>query len=139
MTSNVSDFRSESAQKDPPKEVFVFGTDLAGRHTSGDALVALREYGAQYGRAVGLQGRSYAIPVRNEEGMPLPLPVIGRYVEAFLRFATIYRQTTFLVTRVGCGRGAYRDEDIAPLFANAPPNCRLPRSWLRYLAERKRE
>lgn len=138
MTSDVSESRHESTQKDPPKEVFVFGTDLAGRHTSGDALVALREHGAQYGRAVGLQGRSYAIPVRTEEGMLLPLPVIGRYVEAFLRFATIYRQTTFLVTRVGCGKGGYRDEDIAPLFANAPANCRLPRSWQRYLAERKR-
>jgi hypothetical protein len=138
MTSDALESRHESTQKDPPKEVFVFGTDLAGRHTSGDALVALREHGAQYGRAVGLQGRSYAIPVRNEEGMLLPLPVIARYIDAFLRFATIYRQTTFLVTRVGCGRGAYRDQEIAPLFANAPPNCRLPRSWQRYLAERKR-
>lgn len=122
---------------DQPSEVFVFGSDLGGRHSDGDALVALRKHGAVYGRAVGLQGRSYAIPVRNEQGAPLPVLVIARYVEAFLRFAAIYRQTTFHVTRVGCGRGSHPDEQIAPLFAGAPANCRLPKGWERYLKEKK--
>lgn len=115
----------------------MFGSDLSGRHSGGDALTALREHGAVYGRAVGLQGSSYAIPIRNEQGGVLPVPVIARYVEAFLRFAAIYRQTIFHVTRLACGRGAYRDEQIAPLFAGAPPNCRLPKGWQRYLGERK--
>jgi hypothetical protein len=100
----------------------VFGSDLGGRHDSGDAPTALREHGAVYGRAVGLQGRSYAVPVLNEQGGVPPLPVIARDVQAFLRFAAIYRQTIFHVTRIGCGRGGYRDEQIASLFAGAPPN-----------------
>jgi hypothetical protein len=97
----------------------------------------LREHGAVYGRAVGLQGRSYAVPVLNEQGGVPPLPVIARDVQAFLRFAAIYRQTIFHVTRIGCGRGGYRDEQIASLFAGAPPNLRVPKRWARYLGERK--
>jgi hypothetical protein len=114
-------------------DVFVFGADLAGRHREGDALKALRRHGAVYGRGVGLQGRSYAVPVRDEHDRLLPLPVIARYVQAFLRFAAIHAHATFHVSRVGCGRDAYRDEQIAPLFAGAPGNCRLPRGWERYL------
>jgi hypothetical protein len=37
------------------------------------------------------------------------------------------------VSRIGCGRDAYRDEQIAPLFTGAPPNCRMPGGWKRYL------
>lgn len=121
---------------DPVKGVFVFGSDLAGRHAEGDALIALRDHGAVYGRAVGLQGRSYAIPVRDEHGKPLPVAVLARYVDAFLRFAQIHREMVFHVTRIGCGRGAYRDDEIAPLFAGAPTNCRLPPAWRRILERR---
>ncbi|MEW5790270.1 MAG: hypothetical protein ACOY4L_06960 [Pseudomonadota bacterium] len=133
MSIQTDNSPAGSLTSDPPREVFVFGSDLAGRHSSGDALTALRDYGAIYGRAVGLQGRSYAIPVRDEDGKLLPIPVIARYVQAFLRFAATYRQITFLVTRIGTGRGAYCDEEIAPLFAGAPSNCRLPKPWQRFL------
>ncbi len=124
----------DDALTDPAvRDVFVFGSDLAGRHRSGDALQALRHYGAQYGRGLGLQGQSYAIPVRDEQDRLLPIPVIARYVQAFLRFATNYPTVVFRVTRVGCGRDAYRDEQIAPLFAGAPQNCRLPKGWERFV------
>lgn len=116
------------------RDVFVFGSDLAGRHNWGDALTALREHGAVYGRAVGLQGKSYGIPIQDEQGKLLPLPVIAQYIEAFLRFAATHRELRFSVTRLACGRNKYRDEQIAPLFANAPQNCQLPKSWHRHLA-----
>ncbi len=118
-------------------EVFVFGSDLAGRHNTGAALAALRDHGAVYGRAVGLQGRSYAIPVRDERGALLPLSVIARYAQAFLRFATTHRELRFRVTRIGCGPGAYADDEIAPLFAQAPAHCHLPPEWRRYLDKGK--
>jgi hypothetical protein len=121
---------------DPLRDVFVFGSDLAGRHTSGDALVALRRHGAVYGRGMGQQGRSYAIPVRDEQGRLMPVAVIARYVDAFLRFAAIHREMTFHVSRIGCARDAYRDDEIAPLFTAAPPNCRLPKGWERFMQRR---
>lgn len=126
---------SEEEQLADPliRDVFVFGADLAGRHREGDALAALRHHGAVYGRGVGLQGRSYAIPVRDEQDRLLPIAVIARYVQAFLRFAATNATATFHVSRIGCGRDGYRDEQIAPLFAGASPNCRLPKGWERYL------
>jgi hypothetical protein len=37
--------------------------------------------------------------------------------------------------RIACGRDAYRDEEIAPLFAGAPTDCRLPRARQRFLPQ----
>lgn len=125
------DDRRTDAPGAPARDIFVFGSDLAGRHTEGDALTALRKHGAVYGHAVGIQGRSYAIPVRDETGRLLPVTMIGRYVQAFLRFAATHRDMRFYVTRIGCGREAYHDDQIAPLFAQAPANCRLPPRWRR--------
>jgi len=113
--------------------IFVFGSDLGGRHVADDALRALREYGAAYGRAVGLHGQSYAIPVRDEQGRSLPVPVVSRYVQAFLRFAATHKDLRFHVSRLGCGPKDPRDDELAPLFARAPSNCHLPRAWTRYL------
>ena len=47
--------------------IFVFGSNLAGRHGAGAALCALREHGAIYGQGVGLQGNSYAIPTKDSK------------------------------------------------------------------------
>ncbi len=125
-------FSVEVDPEDPVQAIFVFGSNLSGQHTAGDALIALRRHGAIYGRSVGLQGNSYAIPVRDENNKLLPVPIIGRYVQAFLRFAAIHRELTFDITPIACRSEEYRDDQIAPLFAQATPNCRLPRKWKRY-------
>lgn len=126
---NAMVYKPGSREWQTTNSVYVFNSDLAGRHTRGTALIALREHGAVYGVAVGLRGRSYAIPVRDEQGDPLPLTVITRYVQAFLRFASNHRDLTFYVTRIGCESGVYSEREMAPLFAQAPPNCHLPRRW----------
>lgn len=133
--SMASKSASTSAE-DPLKDVFVFGSDLAGHHTGGEALTALRRHGAAYGRGVGLEGRSNALPVMDEQGKRLPAAIIARYVSAFLRFASIHRELTFHVSRVGCERGGYRDDEIAPLFKAVPPNCHLPKGWTRLIERR---
>jgi hypothetical protein len=46
-------------------EIFVFGSNLAGRHGKGSALEALKKHGAIYGQGVGPQGASYAIPTKD--------------------------------------------------------------------------
>ena len=78
----------------------------------------------------GLQGRRYAIPTMNSS-----LEDIAREVEAFIRFADIHPEKTFLVTRIGCGAAGYTDEQIAPLFASASslPNVYLPASFWKVL------
>jgi hypothetical protein len=109
--------------------IFVFGSNLAGRHGKGAALFARQNYGAIYGQGVGFQGRSYAIPTKDEKLKTLPLEDIQNYVYGFLAFAIMFKQFTFNVTRIGCGLAGYTDKDIAPMFKHAPLNCILPTGW----------
>ena len=111
------------------KPIFVFGSNLAGWHGKGAALCALKEHGAIYGRGKGLQGNSYAIPTKDANLNSLPLITIKRYVEEFLLFADCHPEFMFNVTRIGCGLAGYKDEDIAPMFEDAPYNCILPEGW----------
>ncbi len=112
-------------------EVFVFGSNEAGRHGKGAALYARQNHGAIYGQGVGLQGRSYGIPTKDRNIRTLPLDKIELYVDEFLEFAACNPQMTFNVTRVGCGLAGYTDAQIAPLFRAAKnlPNVKLPASW----------
>ena len=45
--------------------IFVFGSNLAGRHGAGAAKIALEKHGAIYGQGVGLQGADIA-PMFNQ-------------------------------------------------------------------------
>jgi len=114
------------------KKIFVFGSNLAGRHTKGTALRAYKEYGAAYGQGHGLHGNSYAIPFRDEDFKALPLNKIQRYVDQFIRFAKLNPDMQFEVTRIGCEAIGYDDKDIAPMFKDAPKNCQLPVGWRTY-------
>lgn len=109
--------------------VFVFGSNLAGRHGKGAALYARQHHGAVYGQGSGLQGNSYGIPTKGRSLQTLPLEVIEMYVKDFLKFATDHPELTFEVTRIGCGLAGYNDWQIAPMFKGAPSNCNLPDGW----------
>lgn len=111
------------------KEIFVFGSNLAGRHGKGAALDARIKHGAVYGIGVGMTGNSYAIPTKGHNLEVLPLSKIAQHVEQFKNFATENKQYTFNITRVGCGLAGYTDEQMAPLFNGCPPNCILPKEW----------
>ena len=109
--------------------IFVFGSNLAGRHGAGAALFALRNHGALYHCGFGLQGHSYGIPTKDLSIRTLPLPLIQGHVEEFMRFAQARPTWTFNVTRIGCGLAGYKDHQIAPMFKGAPINCNLPEGW----------
>lgn len=59
-----------------PHLVFVFGSNLAGRHGKGAALIARDCFGARYGAAEGLTGRAYALPTKDAELRFLPFQTI---------------------------------------------------------------
>src|SRR5580658_5817655 len=94
--------------------VFVFGSNLAGRHGKGAALYARQHHGAVYGQGIGLQGRSYAIPTKDVRLRTLPLDEIRRHVDDFNRFAAANPGMTFEVTPIACGLAGYHPTDIAP-------------------------
>lgn len=111
------------------RAIFVFGSNLAGRHGAGAAAYARKYWGAIYGQGEGLQGNSYALPTKDENIQTLPLGEIEKHVAGFIEFATLADDLTFNVTRIGCGLAGYTDEQIAPMFSLAPPNVTLPKSF----------
>lgn len=115
----------------PPESlpVFVFGSNLAGRHGKGAALWARRHRGAIYGQGIGRQGHAYAIPTKDHQLRVLPLPTIAGHVAVFLEHARHHASTAFELTPIGCGLAGYRPEQIAPMFAEAPANVRLPEAF----------
>lgn len=115
--------------------VFVFGSNLAGRHGKGAALWATQHRGAVYGIGIGHAGNSYAIPTKDINIKTLPLDRILRYVEWFLDFAMSRPDLTFQLTPIGCGLAGYKPEQIAPMFRDAPPNVILPDEFIKALAE----
>ena len=110
-------------------EIFVFGSNLAGRHGKGAALFALNNRGAIRFQGVGRQGSSYAIPTKGLHLEVLPLQTIAREVKQFLIYAGENPTLQFEVTRIGCGLAGYKNEDIAPLFKGVPSNCVMPVEW----------
>jgi hypothetical protein len=108
------------------ERVFVFGSNLAGRHGKGAALFARQHHGAILGQGVGRQGNSYAIPTKSEALRTLPLSHIRGYVRDFLRYAADNPSLRFQLTPIGCGLAGYDFADIAPMFKAAPPNVDLP-------------
>lgn len=107
-------------------EIFVFGSNLAGRHGKGAALYARQHHGAVYGQGIGRQGNSYAIPTKDGELNTLPLRDIRGYVNAFISYACRNSDLQFRLTPIGCGLAGYNPADIAPMFAHAPANVIIP-------------
>jgi hypothetical protein len=110
-------------------EVFVFGSNLAGRHGKGAALHARRHYGAEPGVGWGRTGDAWAIPTKDSRLRTLPLDRIAEYVRVFLITARNNTWDTYKVTAIGTGLAGYAHEQIAPMFRDAPKNCELPAEW----------
>jgi hypothetical protein len=109
--------------------IFVFGSNLSGRHGKGAALTAAREYGAERGVGRGRTGNAYAIPTKDHDIRTLPLKAIKKYVDEFLLYARRHPELTFKVTAIGTGLAGYKHEEIAPMFRGTPSNCYLPPEW----------
>jgi hypothetical protein len=108
-------------------EIFVFGSNLHGMHGGGAARIAHQHFGAEWGVGVGMTGKCYAIPT-----MHGGIDEIKPYVDQFIAFATIHKEQTFLVTKIGCGIAGFTEQEIAPLFAEAIDieNVILPKEFV---------
>lgn len=115
------------------KRIFVFGSNLAGRHGAGAALYARANFGAVLGKGVGRQGNSYGIPTKGYNMKVLNLEVIGDYVKGFIQYAQEHPELVFKVTTVGTGYAGYSHEEIAPLFQGSPNNCIFDSRWKSFL------
>ncbi len=113
-------------------EVFVFGSNLAGRHGKGAALHAVEHWGAVIGEAEGLQGNAYAIPTKDYHLRPLSLEKIAESFERFVAFAADHPGKRFLLTPIGTGLAGHHRRDIWKIIKShpLPENIVLTSSWV---------
>jgi hypothetical protein len=116
--------------------IFVFGSNLDGNHAGGAAAVARDEFAAQMGVGEGITGHAYAIPTVGHDFRKIELRHVRIHVERFMHFANGYVRI-FQVTRIGCGIAGFKDEDIAPMFEDAPFNCLFDKKWQLWLPDKQ--
>jgi hypothetical protein len=106
--------------------IFVFGSNLAGRHGAGAAKYAKENHGAKYGIGLGRVGNSYAIPTKPYKlDESLPLYIIAGFIRQFIEYSLDNLDLQFDVTDIGCGLAGYKPEQIAPLFQCYKSNVRF--------------
>lgn len=113
-------------------EIFVYGSNLSGRHGKGSALIAKQKYGAVQGRGIGFSGQSYGIPTKDENLQILEPYQIVFGIKEFVDFTYTHPDLKFFVTAIGCGLASRDPKGIAPLFSQAI-NCSFPNEWRKYV------
>jgi hypothetical protein len=113
--------------------IFVFGSNLAGRHGAGTARWALQNRGAKYGQGIGMQGDSYGIPTKDENIKTLSLDRIKIFVNYFKEYAENNPQLKFQLTPIGCGLAGYKPHEIAPMFKGVSDNVIVPDEFKEYI------
>lgn len=105
-----------------PNQIFVFGSNLAGRHGGGAAKQAYEQFGAIMGEGIGLMGQSYAIPTLDSWHDKLPLIEIRRYINQLVEHAKEHTNLEFLLTPIGQGIAGFTKEEIESIMPELPPN-----------------
>ena len=111
--------------------IFVFGSNLAGRHGKGAAKHAARNYGAQHGVGEGITGLSYAIPTKGKNLEALPFSEIDAAICRFLEYAKTH-QGDYLLTPIGTGLAGHSKRDVWAVLAREglPKNVFLASTWV---------
>ena len=121
--------------------IFVFGSNEKGIHGGGAARVAFDKHGAVRGQGFGPQGNSWGIPTcskpTGEPGFEISVERLAFYIGCFIAYAKHYPNETFQVTKIGCGLAGWTNEQVAPLFTNAPANCQFDTEWKPFLGENR--
>lgn len=110
-------------------EVYVYGSNLAGRFVSDTQHFALRWHHASAKICDGVSGDSYAIAIQDRNLKPLPNDIIARNIERFLAYARANPGSDFYVPRFTLEHRDLAERDIAEYFDAAPANCHLPGVW----------
>jgi hypothetical protein len=114
-------------------KIFVFGSNLSGRHGKGAALHAKEVYGAVYGVGEGLTGEAYALPTKGDDQRLTVRPLIDieMSIIKFLVTAGELNHLTFHVTPIGTGLAGYSKDTIRDLFQKfiLPDNIVFTKEW----------
>lgn len=105
-----------------PNQIFVFGSNLEGRHGRGSALVAKQRFGAIYGQAYGLQGQSYAIVTKDLTKKVHPSissSYIIEQIKKLYEFAIKNTELEFIIIYSGTkiNLNGYSNQEMADMFS----------------------
>jgi hypothetical protein len=113
-------------------EIFVFGSNLAGKHDGGAARIAQENFSAESGVGEGRTGQSYAFPTLSQNGAKVTKEEIKESIGKLIKYANGEPNRMFLVTKVGCGIAGFDEEYMSRLFKarkDMPANIVLPKGW----------
>lgn len=117
-------------------EVFVFGSNTAGRHGRGAAWQAYQYFDAEMGVGEGLTGKCYAFPTLDADRVGSANLRKRSYEDlcrSMIRFETCVKENphkVFLLTKVGCGLACYSEEYMRSFFEGInEPNLVKPKGW----------
>lgn len=113
----------------PKNSVFIFGSNLAGRHGAGAAKFAKDKFGAKLGVGEGLVQKSYAFPSLDENLHKRTTKELKESVKKLVKCANENPDKLFYLTKVGTGLGGYKESYMKKLFKNLPLNISLPLGW----------
>lgn len=121
----------ENINKLDSDQIFVFGSNLAGRHGAGAAKVARELFGAEYGIGEGLTGQSYAFPTLTENFQKVSEFDLLESIENFYHCCESNLDKQFILTKVGCGLAGFTENYMIECFNKykKPINLILPEGW----------
>lgn len=103
--------------------IYVFGSNLGGNHISGAAASAVKYWGAINGQAAGMQGTSYALPIKDHSFRDLPLSAVTQHVKRFTKLAAFNwlsnNDIVFNIAPLEWSEDRNPIEDVAKLFIPA--------------------
>lgn len=137
----IPEYTPENITSLKENEIFVFGSNTDGKHGAGAAKTAVEKFGAIYGKGVGLQGQSYAIPTldysrieSDEKNYSLnrsSLTDIQNHVKDLCDFARENYNLKFYMTKIGVGLAGFSMDEIQRVFLSCeiPVNIILPKDF----------
>ena len=115
--------------------IYVFGSNLAGLHSTPDALHALHHHGAKVHSGEGRHGNSYAVPYRDTGLQLVSKHDFKRAVSAFCQYARERQEWIFALTPIGIGRDDFSKEAVLQWIkvGGLPTNVVLTSQWVTML------
>ncbi len=110
-------------------QVFIFGSNLAGRHAGGAARQAHEDFRAEWGVGEGLTGKCYAFPTLDENHQKRSDEDLKESVKKLWLTVVANHDKEFLLTKVGCGIAGYSENYMRDLFKGFPKNLIKPENW----------
>lgn len=105
-------------------QVFVFGSNVEGKHGKGAALDALNKFGAIYGQSSGLQGSAYGIVTKDlSQGLrSISLDEIESQIHDLCYQANSTPNIQYLLTPIGTSNAGYTVQEIINVLPDSFPN-----------------